>query len=659
MSPLAWAHQAACLYPQQANVRESGFDEWSRTHLGRPLRLAGRGLAWHRRIAARALTLESELRPLPDAQLLRRLRASALICWQGAERSRAQSEVMALVLALVREAALRSLGMLAYEVQLIGASCLIEGQMAEMQTGEGKTLTAGLAAAVAACAGVPVHVITVNDYLARRDADELAPLLRYLSLSGGCVVVGMSLAERKAAYDCDVTYCTGKELVFDYLKDRAANGMAVNQAQIRLGRLLGKSSAPTLLHGLHFGIVDEADSVLIDEARTPLILSENAGPGVEAELLRQALALAAELLEGEHYELHRARHELHLLPAGRMWLTERCLTLSGEWRVRHAREHWVLQALRAQHLFRRDEHYIVKEGKVLIVDENTGRALPGRSWEHGLHQLVETREGCELSDLARTVARITYQRFFRRYLRLAGMTGTASEVRGELWRDYRLATVVVPTNKPCLRRLLPILSLSDETSKWERIAQAVREQWANGRPVLVGTRSVGASQRLSAVLTQLDIPHRVLNAMQDEGEAELIAQAGQAGRVTVATNMAGRGTDIKLGEGVRERGGLHVLLSEYHESSRIDRQLFGRAARQGDPGSGQAIVSLDDPLFAQHAAAWLPLARRSAAALPQTSLRCLRSRAQHAAEHLHERTRRHAVKDDERLETGLSYSGRY
>lgn len=655
MTPLAWAHLPSSLYPERSAVNESAFEEWSRAWIGRMLPTLKLGIDAHRRVAERAEQLEALVSPLDDATLRARLRTAARASWNHGRQTE-------LALALVREAAVRSLGVRPFATQLMGASCLLAGQMAEMPTGEGKTFTAGLAAAVAAVAGIPTHVITVNDYLARRDAEQLAPMFAFLGLSIGTIVSGMELGERRSSYFCDVTYCTGKELVFDYLKDRAAHDVGMNQAQLRLSRLLGAQRVPALLRGLYFGIVDEADSVLIDEARTPLILSENAGTTAATALHEQAIGLAASMKRDEHFALHRGARELHLLPAGRMWLTEQCVSLGGEWAVRCAREHWVLQALRAEHLFHRDEHYIVKDGQVLIVDENTGRALPGRTWEHGLHQIVETREGCPLSDQSRTVARITYQRYFRRYLRLAGMTGTAQEVRQELWRDYGLSTVVIPPNRPCVRRVMRTRCSPTEADKWSMCADSARYMLSMGRPVLIGTRSVGASERLSAILRQSGIAHQVLNAMQDEREAELVAQAGQSGRIMVATNMAGRGTDIKPPPVVLERGGLHVILTEFHESRRIDRQLFGRAARQGDPGSAQAIVSLEDPLFTQRARTWLKLGgpiASSSPALASPSVEVLRVMAQRSAERLHERTRRNAVKEDDRLEKSLSYSGRY
>ncbi|MDH3461810.1 MAG: hypothetical protein OEM00_12735, partial [Burkholderiaceae bacterium] len=529
----------------------------------------------------------------------------------------------------------------------------------EMQTGEGKTLTAGIAAALIASAGVPVHVATVNDYLAQRDADELRPLFDFLGLSVGTVITGMDVGLRRASYSCNITYCTGKELVFDYLKDRVAVGSESNQARVKLHGLLGGQTNPLLLRGLHFAIVDEADSMFIDEARTPLILSENAGPPTDSLLYEEALAIARALREREHFVVRLAHHELLLTPAGRQFVTERCVTLGREWTVRLAREHWVSQALRALHMFHRDQHYIVQDDKVQIVDEQTGRVLPGRMWEQGLHQMIESKEGCKFSDQARTVARITYQRFFRRFIRLSGMTGTAREVRGELWRVYGLELVSVPTHRPSQRRYGPTRCVATEAQKWALVADRAGELTAAGRPVLIGTRSVEASEALSHVLQQRGLSHRVLNARQDAGEADLVSTAGEPGMLTVATNMAGRGTDIKLPAAVVALGGLHVILTEFHESKRVDRQLFGRAARQGDPGSVQAIVSLQDLLFRQYAPHLLKLINQlSDWRLRSPVIEFVRRQAQRRAERIHARTRSAAVKEDKRIETMLSFSGK-
>ncbi|WP_253262206.1 efflux RND transporter periplasmic adaptor subunit [Ramlibacter montanisoli] len=452
-----------------------------------------------------------------------------------------------------------------------------------MATGEGKTLTAGLAACVAGVAGMPVHVVTVNDYLAERDAATLGPLYAFAGLRVGVVHHGIEPAERRLAYACDVTYCTNKELVFDYLRDRVAAGGRASAAQLRSRQLYdGAALQPPLLRGLHFAIVDECDSILVDEARTPLILAVKAGPVDHAAALPQALRIAGGLERGLHWSLNAARREIRLTDAGRAQATTACQDLGVPWPAAHVREHLVVQALCALHLYRRDHQYLVDaDGKVQIIDEYTGRVLPGRTWEQGLHQMIETKEGVPLSEQTRTLARITYQRFFCRYLRLAGMTGTARELAHELSVVYRLETVVVPTHRPVVRTVLKARLCADAASKWQAVAAFAAQRQAAGQPVLVGTRSVEASEELSAVLASRAVEHQVLNARQDAEEAAIVAAAGRRGAVTVATNMAGRGTDIALGEGAAGLGGLCVVLTEFHESPRIDRQLFGRGRARG------------------------------------------------------------------------------
>ncbi len=654
---------ARSVYPQRPEARERPVDDWLRARLG-PLRHRVQPrIGWLRRIATAAAAQRAGAQSLDDAALRDRLPALARQVWQGGQPGQIdrgqQATALAEGLALVRELARRTLGMEPYEAQLMGAAALAAGLLAEMQTGEGKTLTAAIAAALMASAGVPVHVATVNDYLAERDADEMRPLFDCLGLRVGTIVSGLDLAHRRAAYACHVTYCTGKELVFDYLKDRAAVGPESSQARQTLGGLLGASAAPLLLRGLHFAIIDEADSIFIDEARTPLILSEKAGAAPDGQLYVEALALARQLREGEHFLLRHAHRELLLTPNGRRWLTEHCLGLGREWTVRTAREQLASQALRALHLFHRDQHYIVRDDEVQIVDEQTGRALPGRVWEQALHQMVECKEGCAYSDATRTLARITYQRFFRRYLRLSGMTGTAQEVRCELWRVYGLETVVIPSHRPSQRHHSATRCLPTEAAKWLAIAARARGLADAGRAVLVGTRSVEASERLSAVLTAQGVAHRVLNARQDADEAALVRAAGEPGTVTVATNMAGRGTDIKPPPEVKALGGLHVILSEFHESARVDRQLFGRAARQGDPGSVEAIVSLQDAVFRHHAPGALALAQRlGAGGSHRRVIDALRRTAQRRAELIHARTRAAAMKHDQQIETLLCFSGK-
>ena len=561
--------------------------------------------------------------------------------------------------ALVREAARRTLQQTPYDEQLLGGWAMLRGRLAEMHTGEGKTLAATLPAATAALAGIPVHVITVNDYLVQRDAESMGPVYRALGLRVGAVTAAMDHAARRAAYACDICYCTNKQLVFDYLRDRMARG-GVGPMRLRLDGLFGADAVGErlLLRGLCFAIVDEADSVLVDEARTPLVISGRGGTAEDPAQYRQALDLARGLTDGLHYCLRRAEREVELTDAGRAALATAAAELGGHWRHVRQREELTRQAVYALHLLQRDTHYLVTDGKVQIVDAYTGRLMPDRSWERGLHQLVETKEGCALSPRNETLARISYQRFFRRYLHLAGMTGTAREVATELWAVYHLGVAMVPTHRRRRRRLLRPRVYRDGAARWAAVVERIQALHAVGRPVLVGTGTVDASEQLSRHLDAAGIPHRVLNARQDADEAAVIAAAGAPAQVTVATNMAGRGTDIRLAPGVAERGGLHVIATSRHEARRIDRQLYGRCARQGDPGSAEALTARDDALLAQ--SPWGRLARR----LPCGARGCgplvvwLERRAQRAAEARHARVRRRLLQLDEQVGRLLAFSGK-
>lgn len=645
---------AATAHPEREDRGLSAPDQWALGALSglRRWLLPAAG-SEASRLAARLARETPRIRDLDDPALGERLRRLAPVAMAGRSRS-----AMHEALVLVAELARRALGITPYPVQLVGAATLLRGRLAEMQTGEGKTLTAGLAACLGGLAGVPVHVVTVNDYLAQRDAATLGPLYALAGLRVGVIAHEVDPEDRVRAYGCEVTYCTGKELVFDYLRDRVATGGRASAAQLGARRLFGARSQGTRLRGLHFAIVDEADGILIDEARTPLILAERAGEVEHAAAFPQAIALAATLEPDRHFELEAALRAVRLTDAGRQTLAQSSAGLGAPWGSARAREHLALQALRALHLFHRDQHYLVDaDRKVQIIDEYTGRVLPGRSWEQGLHQMVEAKEEVPLSEQTLTVARITYQRFFCRYLRLAGMTGTARETARELAAVYRLDTVAIPTHRPCVRRTRPARLCADAKAKWEAVADCVAHAHRRGQPVLVGTRSLAASEQLAAVLSARGLPHVVLNARQDADEAAIVAGAGQRGAITVATNMAGRGTDIALGDGVAALGGLRVILTEFHESPRIDRQLFGRCARQGDPGEAQAIVALDDELFVRHGGPELALLRRAPPALRSGLLaRCTRA-AQARAEALNARTRRDTLRQDRNLDKLMSFSG--
>ena len=517
------------------------------------------------------------------------------------------SELCIEAFALIRETATRTIQLRHYESQLMAGWSMLHGQLAEMETGEGKTLAATLAAATAALAGIPTHVITVNEYLVERDTKTMEPLYCALGLTVGYVTQEMSDEQRRAAYSCDITYCTNKQVAFDYLRDRLILGNKRSKLRLQLETAYvdNNRSGQFLLRGLCFAIIDEADSVLIDEARTPLILTRNIDSTAEHTTYRLALYLAQKLVEGEDFRIDPDRQQVQLSLAGQQQLAQLKLTIASPLQNSRRREELVGQALHALYLLHRDRDYLVDEEKVVIIDANTGRTMPDRSWERGLQQLVEAKEDCPLSAAREQLGRLTYQRFFCRYLRLGGMTGTAREVSSELWSVYGLRVQRIPLHKPSQRQELPIRVVSQAEEKWAAVLTSVVALRAQGRPVLIGTGSVLDSEQLSQKLTTAGIPHRVLNARQDQQEAEIVAAAGKPQQVTVATNMAGRGTDIPLAEGVAKAGGLHVIATCRNEAKRIDRQLFGRCARQGDPGSYQSILSLDDELLQQNCRPWL------------------------------------------------------
>ncbi len=578
----------------------------------------------------------------------------------GLRRRPFHDPLVARAFALIRETARRTLGMTHYDVQLIAGLAMIRGMLAEQETGEGKTLTATLPTVTAALSGIPVHVVTANDYLARRDAEMMAPLYRALGLTVGVVAQGLSQDERRAAYACDVTYCTNKEVAFDYLRDRIVLGGASSNLKLKLERLYDRSAPARglVMRGLHFAIVDEADSVLVDEARTPLIISGLTDPGDERVQAEQAIDLAGALDEGIDYLVNRNERSVELTPQGRERLAGQAEALAGPWRGALFREEQVRNALSALHLFRRDEHYLVRNDKIEIVDEYTGRTMADRSWGDGLHQIVEVKEGCTVTGRTVTVARMTYQRFFRRYRILAGMTGTAREAKHELWHVYRLPVVTVPTNRPARRMLARPAICRTLDEKWDRVARRTRALAEAGVPVLVGTRSVSTSEILSAVFDRAGITHVVLNAAQDENEAEIVARAGRPGHVTIATNMAGRGVDVALGAGVAEAGGLHVIMTERHDARRIDRQLFGRCARQGEPGRVEVILSLDDPLAAEMGRPRLVRLCRGSGAARALLGNALFGLAQRRAERAHARIRRDLLAWDRNIGRALAFTGR-
>jgi preprotein translocase subunit SecA len=604
-------------------------------------------------VLAQGATLESESED--------RLRARVAELRVTLPRAGLTQPLTALAFALVREISRRRLGMAHFPVQLMGGAALLRGRVAEMATGEGKSLTGLLPAITVALARVPVHVVTVNEYLAERDATEFGPVLEFFGLSAGWIGPEQAPAMRQAMYARDITWCVNKDLVFDYLKDGLAAGTDDNVRRRVLRRFLeGRAGIDRhQLRGLFFAIVDEADSIFIDEARTPLIISSEQQDAGEAVQYALALELARDL-GADGYRIDAAARSARLTAAGRQQVEQACADQDGLWRFRRAREQMVEQALAALHLYLRDTQYVVADGKVHIVDESTGRTMPDRSWEHGLHQIIEAKEGLAVTRRRETISRITYQRFFRRYLWLAGMTGTGAEVAPEVRSVYGVATVRIPTHRPVLRRNLGERVFRCADARWAAVLERIRVMVASGRAVLAGTRSVEASEHLARLLDEAGIAYTLLNARHADEEAAIVAAAGQPGRVTVATNMAGRGTDIKLHPAVREAGGLHVILTEYHESRRIDRQLFGRSGRQGDPGSCESMVSLEDELFRAHAAhATGYIARRwqGREVLPAWLGGMLRRVAQAAAERRNALVRLRTLEGEKHTDRRLAFAG--
>lgn len=480
--------------------------------------------------------------------------------------------------AVVREAARRTLDMRPYDVQILGGVVLHRGMIAEMKTGEGKTLVATLPVYLNALTGKGVHVVTVNDYLARRDAEWMGKIYNFLGLSVGVIVAGLDDKERKEAYDADITYGTNNEFGFDYLRDNM------------------KYDADSLVQReLHYAIVDEVDSILIDEARTPLIIS---GPAEKStHMYYQVNNIIPKLQKDKHYTIDEKARSVTLTEEG-VARVEALLEVDNLYDPRNTDLlHHVNQALKAHTLFTRDVDYIVKDGQVIIVDEFTGRLMPGRRYSEGLHQALEAKEHVKIENENQTLATITFQNYFRMYDKLAGMTGTADTEAAEFKQIYDLDVVVIPTNEPMIRIDYPDVIYRTKREKYEAVINEIVEMYRIGRPVLVGTVSIEVSELLSRMLKKRGIPHNVLNAKHHAKEAEIIAKAGQKKAVTIATNMAGRGTDIVLGDGVAELGGLHIIGTERHESRRIDNQLRGRSGRQGDPGSSRFYLALEDDLL--------------------------------------------------------------
>lgn len=518
--------------------------------------------------------LEPEMQELSDTELS----AKTVEFRQRLEKEETLDDLLPEAFAVVREAAKRVLGQRHYDVQLIGGMVLHDGRIAEMKTGEGKTLVATLPSYLNALSGQGVHVVTVNDYLASRDAQWMGQIYSFLGLSVGLIVHGLTHDQRRESYRADITYGTNNEFGFDYLRDN----MAVNPASV-------------VQRELNFAIVDEVDSILIDEARTPLIISGEADK--PTELYYRVAKVIPRLKVEEDYHVNEKDRVVTLTEKG-VSRVETMLGVDNLYDDLHNEvAHHVNQALKAHTLFRLDRDYVVKDGQVIIVDEFTGRLMFGRRYSEGLHQAIEAKENVKIERESQTLATITFQNFFRMYKKLAGMTGTARTEEQEFINIYRLDVVEVPTNLPMIRGDLPDIIYRTEEGKFNAVVEDITAKNVRNQPVLVGTISIEKSEKLSEMLKKKGVPHQVLNAKYHELEAQIVSKAGQPGMVTIATNMAGRGTDIVLGDGVKNLGGLHIIGTERHESRRIDNQLRGRSGRQGDPGSSQFYISLDDDLM--------------------------------------------------------------
>jgi preprotein translocase subunit SecA len=600
--------------------------------------------------AARIEKLEPEIHTLGATHF----REAVAECRDAARLGKLKGPVLERGMALAREASVRAIGLRPFPVQIMGALAMCRGMVIEMATGEGKTITAAMAASIWAWAGKSVHVVTVNDYLVARDAQEMSPIYEMLGHSVGYIVHETSPAERVDHYRRNVVYCTSKELVADFLRDQIAldqagnlrNGTQTAVAFLNGSTLRGQLMVP----GLFRAIVDEADSVLIDEAVTPLIISNSPDDNVNAPLYEAADQLAQQMDPQRDFAIDWTVRNIDLTSSGRRKLDVLADENVGFWKGSRRREELVTSALTARHCYVRDEQYLVdpSDNTVQIIDEFTGRVMADRSWRHGLHQAIEVKEKVKVTSDKENLARISFQRFFRQYQEIAGMTGTCWEAAGELWQIYHVPVIRIPPNRKCIRRQLRTRMFAKMDDKWNAVVKRICELNDKGLPVLVGTRSVLASEEVSKRLTALQRPHQVLNATQTAQEAFIISQAGMAGQITVATNMAGRGTDIKLARGVAEAGGLHVIATEPHGSGRVDRQLYGRAARQGDPGCAQLFASMEDDLFIRHAKVVRHLK-------PLMGKKNLIKLSQAKAEHMARFNRKQVLKNDDWMDESMPF----
>jgi preprotein translocase subunit SecA len=501
--------------------------------------------------------------------------------------------------AVVCEASFRSMKMHPYKVQVAAALSLQSGCIAEMATGEGKSLTAAVAAVLVGWRGRGCHVMTSNSYLACRDAEEFTPLFTLCGLSVAGIADDCEGEDRVAAYRADITYCTNQDVAADFLRDQLSMGSKQSSGRMLLNKFNDGKEVEPVLRGLEYAIIDEADSVMIDDGVTPLLISTESRKAEDEAMYQKAREICGKMTS-LHYKLIE-NTIIELTPAGKKFIGtfEHCGAI---WTMKRRREELLIQALKALHLFHKDKQYIIEEDKIIIVDQATGRTMPDRFWQNGMHQAVEAKEGVELSPAKETCARISFQRFFRLYRSIGGMTGTASEACDEFYSYYNLPVVKIPTHRKCLRKFIGHTVLTSEDKKWDKVALEVQKWHTKKRPILVGTANIKDSESLSERLTEMGVPHQVLNAKNNTEESDIVKNAGLSGKVTVATSMAGRGTDIKLSDSTKGNGGLLVITTQLYHSSRVDRQLQGRCSRQGDPGSVRCFYALDDEILKENMA---------------------------------------------------------
>ncbi|MEO0793811.1 MAG: hypothetical protein AAFX93_01540 [Verrucomicrobiota bacterium] len=566
-------------------------------------------------------------------------------------------------LALVAVATSRTLGLDPYPVQLMAALSLIRGYLAEMSTGEGKTLSSALAVSVLGWRGKPVHLFTANDYLAQRDCEEMVPLYQFCGLTAGYVVAEMEPDDRRPHYASDITCTTSKELLADFLRDRLKTDSINDTRRLLVRELLGGGgpSDPPVTRGIHTAVIDEADSVMIDDAATPLIISQKYRNEAFNECCEIAHQIANNLVGDDHYRVNFQKREIQITPAGYDLIETQAEQFPRMWQTFERSNELVKLSLTAREFFRRDKDYIIQDEKVVIIDPSTGRLKKDSTWRGGVHQAIEIKENLPISDPAQTLASLSFQRFFRLFKHLCATTGTVGTTRGEFWHFYKLPTVRIPTHRPCVRRQMPTRYFGSNERKFAAIVDEVKAFRSAGRPILIGTFSVEASEALAGRLEEEGLPFELINAAEHDREAAIIKDAGHPGRITLATNMAGRGTDIKLAKGVADSGGLHVICAERMESARVDRQLHGRAGRQGDPGSTQTFVSMEDDLLRQQCGSKMcgTVGQALDSSAPGAKLIAARltNRAQREGEKKKRKQRESVMKMDHWLEESLAFSG--